>query len=104
MKGYILTAITALVVLTAAVCQSATIDAPAFSTKRLAVAAGADYAFYSGKDAPALGWKKEFQAGLFGAYKLTPTLAATGSWRYGLDTKQFETKVGLRLIVWDGSK
>ena len=83
---------------------AATSDLPLFSAKRAALAVGGDFALYGGASAPALPFKKEWQAGIFGGYKLTPTVALVASERYGVDTKQFETKVGLRLIVWDGAK
>ncbi len=91
----------------AAVAQSraATIEnVPIFSPLRAAVAVGADYAFYGGKDAPAFPVKKEWQGGVFGSYRLTPTLSLVAGMRYGVDSKQFDTKVGLRLLLWAGDK
>ena len=100
----ILTLLCLSALLLTASAYAATSDLPLFSAKRAALAVGGEYAFYSGQDAPALNFKKEWQAGIFGGYKLTPTTSLTASLRYGVDTKQFETKVGLRLIVWDGAK
>lgn len=81
-----------------------TVDRPLFSPTRLSLAVGGDYAFYSGANAPKFPVKKEWQAGVFAAYKLTPTLSLVAGSRYGVDSKQFDNKVGLRLLVWDGDK
>lgn len=78
--------------------------APIFSVQRLALATGADYAFYSGAQAPAFPVKKEWQVGVFASYKLTSTLSLTGGTRLGVDSKQFDSKIGLRLLVWEGNK
>ena len=78
-------------------------NVPLFSPLRASLAVGADYAFYSGAQAPAFPVKKEWQGGVFGAYKLTPTLALVGGTRYGVDSKQFDSKIGLRLKVWSGT-
>lgn len=88
----------------AGAASAATVDLPIFSPKRLSLAVGADFAFYSGASAPQFPVKKEWQTGVFAAYKLTPTLSLTGGTRYGVDSKQFDNKIGLRLLVWDGGK
>lgn len=88
----------------ASVASAEQVDVPLFSPQRLSLAVGADYAFYSGANAPKFPVKKEWQVGVFGSYKLTPTLALTGGTRLGVDSKQFDNKIGLRLLVWDGSK
>ena len=100
----VLAALVLAFVLTCPKAHAAAVSAPLFSPLRAAVAVGADYAFYSGHDAPVFPVKKEWQAGIFGSYKLTPTLSLVGGTRYGLDSKQFDSKVGLRLLVWDGNK
>lgn len=84
--------------------KAASISAPLFSPLRAALAIGGDYAWYNGKDAPAFPVKKEWQVGIFASYKLTPTLSLVGGTRYAVDSKQFDNKVGLRLLVWDGNK
>ena len=84
--------------------RAAAVSAPVFSPLRAALAVGADYAFYSGKDAPAFPVRKEWQVGVFGSYKLTTTLSLVGGTRFAVDSKQFDSKVGLRLLVWDGNK
>lgn len=85
-------------------CRAETLDLPIFTPQRLALAVGADYATYSGASAPKFPVTKEFQAGVFAAYKMTPTLSLVAGSRYGMDSKQFDTKIGLRLLVWDGGK
>lgn len=102
MKSLVLT----LILLSLAVVASAAelVDRPLFSPTRLSLAVGGDYAFYSGANAPKFPVKKEWQAGVFAAYKLTPTLSLVAASRYGVDSKQFDSKVGLRLLVWSGDK
>jgi opacity protein-like surface antigen len=88
----------------AAFAQSPVVqDVPLFSPQRASLAVGADYAFYGGKDAPAFPVRKEWQGGIFLSYKLTPVLSLVGGTRYGVDSKQFDSKAGLRLLVWSGS-
>lgn len=100
----VLAALVLAFVLTCPKAHAAAVSAPVFSPLRAALAVGADYAFYSGKDAPAFPVKKEWQVGIFGSYKLTTTLSLVGGTRFAVDSKQFDSKVGLRLLVWDGNK
>lgn len=82
-----------------------TTDRPLFSLTRLSLAAGASYDWF-GKagDQPLPLFKKEWKVGVFGAYNLTPHLSLVASTDYGLDNKWTESKVGLRLRVFQGSK
>ncbi len=103
----LLLAIVALFLVVAAVplpSQGATLsDVPIFSPKRASLAVGADYAFYSGSGAPVFPVKKEWQGGIFAGYKLTTNLSLIAATRYGVDSKQFDSKLGLRLLVWSGT-
>lgn len=80
---------------------------PLLSAERLSLAVGANYAFFSApleSSARLPEFKKEFEAGVFAAYNLTPHLSAVGSSVYGLDNKQFRTSVGLRVRIFQGAK
>lgn len=101
MKKFVLVA--ALLFLTAVSAQAQ--DKPLFSATRLSLAAGASYDWF-GKvgDQPLPLFKKEWKVGLFAAYNLTPHLSLVGSTDYGLDNKWTESKVGLRLRLFQGSK
>lgn len=76
---------------------------PLFSKDRASLAAGVDYSFYNKAGVePVPSFKKEFEAGLFGAYNLTPQLSLTASAGYGFDNKFVRYKVGLRTVIWRG--
>lgn len=97
-------AVLLLILSIAPAARSATLEnVPIFSAQRASLAAVADYAFYSGASAPNFPVRKEWQGGFSGAYKMTPTLAAHAIVRYGADSKQFETKLGLVLRIWSGT-
>jgi hypothetical protein len=103
-KVFVALATLVLIFVACSQAKAAAITAPIFSPLRAAIAVGADYAFYSGSQAPVFPVKKEWQVGIFGSYKLTPTLSLVGGTRLAVDSKQFDSKVGLRLLVWDGNK
>lgn len=92
MKKLLLAALFALALASPAVAQ----DRPLFSLARLTLAAGVDYSF------PEVG-PNQLKVGVFGAYNLTPILSLTGSTVYPLETKDFETRVGVRVRVWRGN-
>ena len=80
---------------------------PLLSAERLSIGAGVNYAFYSApleSSARLPDFKKEWEAGVFAAYNLTPHLSAVGSSVYGLDNKQFRTSLGLRVRIFQGGK
>ena len=76
---------------------------PILSLKRLSLAVGADYAWWSGEQSNQPSFDKEWQAGFYGAYSLTPHLAAIGRVEYGLDSKLFHSALGIRLTVFKGN-
>lgn len=87
------------VVAFAAVSQAAE-DRPLLALDRLTFAGGVNYAWHAAPfedsaQVPAFG--KEFEAGLYAAYNLTPKLSLAGSTVYGFDNKMVETRVGLRV-------
>jgi len=105
MKRTILAVLAALCI--ASVAHAADEPRPLLSAERLSLAVGANYAFFSApleSSARLPEFKKEFEAGLFAAYNLTPHLSAVGSSVYGLDNKQFRTSVGLRVRIFQGGK
>jgi len=80
---------------------------PLLSAERLSLGVGANYAFYSApleSSARLPDFKKEWEAGVFAAYNLTPHLSAVGSSVYGLDNKQFRTSIGLRVRIFKGGE
>lgn len=81
------------------------LDAPLLSLKRLTVAGGANYAWYGGAEAPTvLSFDKEFTAGLYAGYNMTPHLSLAGASVYGFDNKQITTYIGVRLRLYVGSE
>lgn len=70
-------------------------DAPILSMRRVSFATGADAKWYEdgGK-----GW----QAGVFGAYNVTPHASLVGSSVYDFRYKGLEHKVGIRIRIFQG--
>ena len=75
-------------------------DKPLFALDRLSFAGGLNYAWHA---APEAGnpnvpeFAKEFEAGLYASYNLTPKLSLPFSSVYGFDNKLIETRVGVRI-------
>lgn len=90
MKAYL-----AAILLTALAATAQAADAPILSMKRVSFATGADHKWYHDG---ARGW----QAGVFGAYNLTPHLSLVGSSVYDLPAKGLEHKVGVRIRIFQG--
>jgi hypothetical protein len=70
-------------------------DAPILSMKRVSFATGADHKWYADG---ARGW----QAGVFGAYNVTPHASLVGSSVYDLNAKGLEHRVGIRIRIFQG--
>lgn len=96
MKPWGLTLFCAALVAFAPSKQARAADAPILSMRRVSFATGADHKWYTDG---ARGW----QAGIFGAYNLTPHLSLVGSSLYDFNAKGLEHKVGLRLRIWRGA-
>lgn len=82
-------------------------DKPLLSVERVSLGAGFNYAFHAAPfetSAPLPEFRKEFEAGLYGAYNLTPHLSAVASSVYGLDNKTFRTSLGVRIRLFQGGK
>ena len=97
--------IAALTLLALASCAHAATVEPILSPKRLSIAAGANYAAYSKLTASAAeipAYKKEWEAGLYAAYNLTPRLSLTGSSVLGLDNHLVRSSIGLRVRLFRG--
>jgi hypothetical protein len=75
-------------------------DQPLLALDRLTFAGGVNYAWHAAPmedSAPVPAFGKEWEAGLYAAYNLTPKLSLAGSSVYGFDNKMVETRVGLRV-------
>lgn len=80
-------------------------DQPLLSLDRLTFAGGLNYKFVSAPEpesAPVPPFGKEWEAGLYAAYNLTPHLSLAGSIVRGFDNKQVEERIGLRVRFGKG--
>lgn len=93
------------------VVAAAQVPVPMLSMKRLAIAGGANYDWYSESNLPP--YPKEFSVGLYAAYALTapaelaqrtPRTCLIAALERGFDNRTLHTKVGLRVTLWDGNK
>lgn len=104
MKVLKVVAVAVALVAMAAVAQAA--DKPLFDWSRLSFAGGVNYKWIAAPtdaSAPVPAFGKEWEAGVYGAYNLTPMLSLTGSSVYGFDNKQVESRVGLRVRLGNGN-
>lgn len=90
------------VVLFAATAKAAEAPAgrPLLALDRLSFAGGLNYCWYAAPldgSAPVPSFGKEWEAGLYAAYNLTPHLSLAGSSVYGLDNKNVQNRIGLRV-------
>lgn len=109
MKSIIVSAILLSLLASASLAQSPTPEvAPLFSAKRVSLATGANYAWrttpLANNSEPLLGRHAEWEAGVFGAYNLTPHASLVGSTTLGIDSRQFRHTLGVRIRIWQGSK
>jgi len=92
--------------LTASASFAQTKDAPLFSASRLSLATGAQYRWnttpLSGASEPILGRHAEWEAGVFGAYTVTPHASLVASTTLGLNSRQFRHTLGFRFRIWQG--
>jgi hypothetical protein len=70
-------------------------DAPILSMRRVSFATGVDHKWFDTGE-------RNWQAGVFGAYNLTPHLSLTGSSVYDWRSKWLEHKVGIRIRIFTG--
>lgn len=78
---------------------------PIFSIQRVHLGAGANYEWCASQgDEPLPAFDKEWTAGLYAAYNMTPQLSLVGSGVYSLDTKFLRTSVGLRVRIFQGGQ
>jgi hypothetical protein len=81
-------------------------DAPLLSASRLSLATGAQYRWnttpLSGASEPILGRHAEWEAGVFGAYTVTPHASLVASTTLGLNSRQFRHTLGFRFRIWQG--
>lgn len=97
----------AAVLMMAAVAVAQAEDKPLFSWERLSFAAGVNYAWHAApfeNAAPVPAFGKEWEAGLYAAYNLTPRLSLAGSSVYGMDNKLVESRVGVRIRLGSGNE
>jgi len=92
--------------LTASASFAQTKDAPLLSASRLSLATGAQYRWnttpLSGASEPILGRHAEWEAGVFGAYTVTPHASLVASTTLGLNSRQFRHTLGFRFRIWQG--
>lgn len=96
-------AVVASIVVFAATAKAA--DQPLLSFDRLTFAGGLNYKWIAAptaESAPVPAFGKEWEAGLYAAYNLTPHLSLAGSAVYGFDNKQVEERIGLRVRFGKG--
>ena len=98
LKAVVIAAILGVVVF-AATARAAE-DKPLLALDRLSFAGGLNYAWHASPSADnpnVPGYAKEFEAGLYASYNLTPKLSLPFSSVYGFDNKMVETRVGVRI-------
>ena len=92
--------------LTASASFAQTKEAPLLSASRLTLATGANYRWnttpLSGASEPILGRHAEWEAGVFGAYSVTPHFSLVGATTLGLNSRQFRHTLGVRFRIWQG--
>ena len=92
--------------LTASASFAQTKDAPLLSASRLSLATGAQYRWnttpLSGASEPIQGRHAEWEAGVFGAYTVTPHASLVASTTLGLNSRQFRHTLGFRFRIWQG--
>ena len=99
MKRLLFAALAAALFAVALPAHAQTTGKPILSLDRLGLSAGANYAWHAGESLNLPKFKKEWEAGIFAAYNLTPTLDLVGSTLSGLDNKTFRSSVGLRVAL-----
>ena len=112
MKRIVLTVLAALFAIVAlsrlAIAQVPQEKYPLFSKERVSLATGAQYAWrttpLANNSEPLQGRHSEWEAGVFGAYNLTPHASLVGSTTIGIDSKQFRHTLGLRIRIWRGDR
>ena len=78
-------------------------DRPLFAIERASLGAGLDYAWWQNQgDHELPPFKKAWEAGLYGAYVLTPHFTATASTVYDFDNKWIRYRLGVRFVLWRG--
>jgi hypothetical protein len=95
--------------LTASVCHAQAQGpqkAPLFSKSRASLATGLNYRWnttpLSGASEPILGRHAEWEAGVFGAYTVTPHASLVAATTLGLNSRQFRHTLGVRIRIWTG--
>lgn len=92
--------VASLAVLGASTAQAAEGDRPLLSMDRLSLAGGVNHVWHAApaEDSTPLPLAvREWEAGLYAAYNLTPRLSLVGSTVYGFDNKLVESRAGLRV-------
>lgn len=80
-------------------------DRPIVSATRLQLGAGINYEWFSGsEDVPLPAVDKEFTLGLYGAYNMVPALDIIGFTKRGLDSKIWNSALGLRVTIFAGGQ
>lgn len=79
-------------------------EASLFSLDRLQLGAGLNHEWFSKGDDNALDRtiNKEFTVGLYGSYNVIPPMSFIGFTKYGLDSKEFNSALGLRVTIFSG--
>ena len=80
-------------------------DRPLFAWERLSFAGGVNYAWHAAPAeaaAPLPLAVKEWEAGAYAAYNLTPMLSLAASSVYGFDNQHVVSRVGLRVRLGRG--
>jgi hypothetical protein len=81
------------------------VDRPLLSWDRASFAGGVNYAWHAAPaedSAPVPPFGKEWEAGIYGAYNISPLLSIAGSSVYGFDNKLVETRLGFRIRLGRG--
>lgn len=80
-------------------------DRPIVSAERLQLGAGINHEWFHGsEDIPLPHVEKEFTLGLYGAYNMVPALDIVAFSKRGLDSKLWNSAIGLRVTFFAGGE
>ena len=80
-------------------------DRPLVSASRLQLGGGINHEWFSGSaDSPVITIKKEFTLGLYASYNMVPQVDIIAFSKRGLDSKIWNSALGLRITIFSGVK
>lgn len=103
MKKFLLPLMLVMTVVLGFAAAHAADDRPLLSPDRVQIGAGLNYEFNTpgtSNASPVQIFGKEWTAGVYGSYNLVPKLDLIAFSKFGLDNHDFNSALGLRLVIW----